>query len=49
MSNIYLETERMRLREMLSSEANLLFILDSNPAVMTYLSGGKTTPRDLCE
>ncbi len=49
MSDIYLETERIVLREMRRSEAHLLFTLDSDPAVMKYLSGGKTTDLEECE
>lgn len=49
MSNIFLETDRMYLREMELHEGDLLFDLDSDPEVMKYLSGGKTTSKDVCE
>ena len=39
MSKIYLETERLQLREMASNEADSLFDLDSDPEVMKYIVG----------
>ena len=40
----YLETERLALRPFVADEADLLIELDSDPAVMRYLSGGEPTP-----
>jgi len=41
--NIYLETERLRLRQFTSADADLLIELDSDPEVMRYLTGGVPT------
>jgi len=41
---VYLETERMRLRRFTANDAELLIDLDSDPEVMRYISGG--TPSD---
>ena len=38
------ETDRLALRPVQSSDADLLFALDSDPEVMRYLSGGPATP-----
>ncbi|NUR59714.1 MAG: GNAT family N-acetyltransferase [Catenulispora sp.] len=40
----YLETERLTLRRFTAEDADLLIELDSDPAVMRYLTGGKPTP-----
>src|SRR5947209_4562634 len=40
----YLETERLVLRHFTADDADLLIELDSDPAVMRYLTGGKPTP-----
>ena len=48
MSSIYLETERMRLRELEPGEASILFDLDSDPEVMRFLRGGQATELDVC-
>jgi RimJ/RimL family protein N-acetyltransferase len=40
----YLQTERVTLRRFRADEADLLIELDSDPAVMRYLSGGEPTP-----
>ncbi|WP_315093168.1 GNAT family N-acetyltransferase [uncultured Cellulomonas sp.] len=40
----YLATERLALRPFSADEADLLIELDSDPAVMRYLSGGEPTP-----
>ncbi|RAG86019.1 N-acetyltransferase [Streptacidiphilus pinicola] len=40
---IYLETERLVLRRFTADDADLLIELDSDPAVMRYLSGGEAT------
>lgn len=49
MKHIYLETQRLTLREMNPDEAPLLFDLDSDPEVMTYLTGGKTSDMAACQ
>jgi len=43
--NIYLETERMILREFEKTDVDHLVDLDSDPAVTKYINGGKPTPR----
>ena len=43
----YLETERLSLRRFTAEDADLLIELDSDPAVMRYLSGGKPTAPEL--
>lgn len=43
--HVYLETERLRLRRLTHADVDNLFALDSDPAVMRYLSGGTPTPR----
>ncbi|MEY9909452.1 RimJ/RimL family protein N-acetyltransferase [Catenulispora sp. MAP12-49] len=40
----YLETDRLLLRRFTAEDADLLIELDSDPAVMRYLTGGKPTP-----
>jgi RimJ/RimL family protein N-acetyltransferase len=39
----YLETERLVLRRFTADDADLLIELDSDPAVMRYLTGGEAT------
>lgn len=46
---IYLETERMILREFTSDDVDLLVDLDSDPKVTRYINGGKPTPREYVE
>lgn len=43
----YLRTERVTLRPFGPADADLLVELDSDPAVMRYLSGGEPTPPEL--
>lgn len=43
----YLETERLALRRFTVDDADLLIELDSDPAVMRYLSGGTPTAPEL--
>lgn len=43
----YLQTERVTLRRFRVDDADLLIELDSDPAVMRYLSGGDTTAPEL--
>ncbi len=46
----YLETERLTLRRFSADEADLLIELDSDPAVMRFLTGGNpTTSEDVRE
>jgi RimJ/RimL family protein N-acetyltransferase len=44
---VFLETERLLLRRFVEADADLLVDLDSDPAVMRFLSGGVATPRDV--
>jgi RimJ/RimL family protein N-acetyltransferase len=46
---VYLETERLILRQFTPADADLLVELDSDPEVMRYLSGGPATPREEIE
>lgn len=46
---IYLETERLYLREFTPEDVDHLVELDSDPEVMRYLTGGKPTPREQVE
>jgi RimJ/RimL family protein N-acetyltransferase len=43
----YLETERLTLRRFTEQDADLLVELDSDPAVMRYLTGGQPTPAEV--
>ncbi|MGW3290971.1 GNAT family N-acetyltransferase [Streptomyces sp. NPDC001002] len=43
----YLETERLTLRRFTADDADLLVELDSDPAVMRYLTGGSPTAPDI--
>lgn len=43
----YLQTERVTLRRFGADDADLLIELDSDPAVMRFLSGGEPTAPDL--
>ncbi|WP_213013231.1 GNAT family N-acetyltransferase [Paractinoplanes toevensis] len=46
----YLDTERLTLRRFTAADADLLIELDSDPAVMRYLTGGRpTTPEEIRE
>ena len=44
---ISLETERLTLRRFTDDDADNLFELDNDPEVMRYLTGGRTTARDV--
>jgi RimJ/RimL family protein N-acetyltransferase len=46
---IYLETERLILRRLTGRDVENLFVLDSDPAVMRVINGGKPTPREVIE
>ena len=45
-SHIILETARLALRQFTEDDAENLFNLNSDPAVMRYLTGGRPTPRE---
>jgi RimJ/RimL family protein N-acetyltransferase len=45
--NLYLQTERVELRRFRLDDADLLIELDSDPAVMRYLTGGEPTPPEV--
>jgi len=42
----YLDTERLTLRHLTADDADRLTELDSDPAVMRFLTGGEPTPAD---
>ena len=46
---VYLETERLTLRQLAEEDAERLVELDNDPEVMRYLNGGIATPRELIE
>jgi RimJ/RimL family protein N-acetyltransferase len=46
---VFLETERLLLRQFEFRDADLLLELDSDPRVMRYITGGAPTPRDEIE
>ncbi len=43
---VYLETERLALRHFTGADVDRLVALDSDRAVMKFLTGGRPTPRD---
>lgn len=43
--DVHLETERLLLRRFTAADVDLLVELDSDPAVMRYITGGRPTPR----
>src|SRR5215207_6169058 len=47
--HVFLETERLILRRFTDADVDHLVALDSDPAVMRYLSGGPPTPREEIE
>jgi RimJ/RimL family protein N-acetyltransferase len=47
--DVFIETERLRLRPITRDDVESLIALDSDPEVMRYLTGGKPTPRTLIE
>jgi RimJ/RimL family protein N-acetyltransferase len=47
--DVYLETERLLLRRFTPDDAGNLTELDSDPAVMRFLTGGEPTPRAAIE
>jgi RimJ/RimL family protein N-acetyltransferase len=46
---VFLETDRLVLRRLTEADVDRLVELDSDPAVMRFLSGGAPTPRDVIE
>ena len=46
---VFLETERLILRRFTADDVDLLVELDSDPAVMRYINGGRATPREKIE
>jgi RimJ/RimL family protein N-acetyltransferase len=44
--DVFLETERLILRRMTLDDLDNLVALDSDPAVMRYLTGGKPLSRE---
>lgn len=49
MAPVFLETERLLLRRFTPLDLDHLVELDSDPAVMRFLTGGKPTPRHVVE
>lgn len=47
--HLYLETDRLILRRFTEDDLENLVALDSDPAVMRYLTGGEPTPREAIE
>jgi RimJ/RimL family protein N-acetyltransferase len=47
--DVFLETERLRLRRFTPDDVDNLYDLDSDPEVMRYVTGGATTPREEVE
>jgi RimJ/RimL family protein N-acetyltransferase len=45
-ARVILETPRLALRQFTEDDTDNLVALDSDPAVMRYLSGGRPTPRE---
>ncbi len=43
---IFLETDRLKLRQFTEEDVDNLFALNRDPEVMRYLTGGKPTPRE---
>jgi RimJ/RimL family protein N-acetyltransferase len=44
---IILETSRLTVRQFAEDDVDNLFDLNSDPAVMRYLTGGRPTPREV--
>jgi RimJ/RimL family protein N-acetyltransferase len=47
--HIYLETDRLILRQFTQADVDNLVELDSDPAVLRYINGGTPTPREMIE
>ena len=46
---VFLETERLILRRITPDDVDLIVELDSDPAVMRFITGGRATPREEIE
>jgi RimJ/RimL family protein N-acetyltransferase len=46
---VFLETERLLLRQLTEADVDNLFDLDRDPDVMRFLTGGTPTPREVIE
>jgi len=46
---VFLETERLVLRQFTEADVDNLVELDGDPDVMRFVTGGKPTPRDVIE
>ncbi len=46
---VFLETDRLILRQFTADDVDLLVDLDSDPEVMFYINGGRPTPREELE
>ncbi len=44
--HVYLETDRLILRQLTADDLEDLVALDADPAVMRYINGGRPTPRE---
>jgi RimJ/RimL family protein N-acetyltransferase len=44
---IILQTQRLTLRQLTEDDTDNLFVLNSDPEVMRYLTGGRPTPREV--
>ena len=47
--DVFLETERLQLRQFTGDDVENLVELDSDPAVMKFINGGRPTPREEIE
>jgi RimJ/RimL family protein N-acetyltransferase len=47
--HMYLQTDRLLLRRFTPADVNLLVALNSDPAVMRFVTGGTPTPRAVIE
>ena len=47
--HVFLETEHLVLRRFTETDVDNLLDLDGDPEVMRFLTGGKSTPRDVVE
>lgn len=45
-SSVYLETDRLTLRQFTSNDVDHLVELDADPEVMRFINGGRATPRE---
>ena len=46
---VFLETDRLTLRQFTADDVDNLVELDSDPDVMHYITGGRATPREEIE